>query len=384
MNFDLSPEHRQWQRIVADFCQSELKPHAREVDETGKLNWDALRKARDIGLLGMEIPEAYGGVEMDMLGIAIAMEELGRACGSTALSLAAHNGLGCAPIAKWGTDAQKEKYFPKLLSGEYLGSLALTEPGAGSDLSGGVQTVAVKDGDSWVINGSKAWITNAGIAPVITVLLRTDRDAGSRGFSMILVDTDAQGLTIHPPEHKMGVQGSPTHMLSFDNVRVPLDNLLGVEGRGFAQTMQILDGGRIGIGALSIGLAQAALDESLNYATQRRAFGKTISDHQAIQWMIADAAMEIDAARLMIYRAAWLKDEGKDFSKAAAMGKLLATEVAEKVSRNAIQIHGSYGYSREFPVERIYRDQRLMTIGEGTSEIQRMVIARRVLEDFRQ
>jgi butyryl-CoA dehydrogenase len=382
MDFELSQEHQMWQRVVRDFCEGEVKPHAAEVDETGQLHWETIRKMRDIGLLGLEIPEAYGGMEMDAIGIVIAMEELGRACGSTALSLAAHNGLGCAPIARWGTEAQKQRYFPQLLSGEALGALALTEPGAGSDLAGGVQTAAVREGDSWIIDGSKAWITNAGIAPVITVLLRTDKEAGTRGFSMILVETDAAGLTIHPPEKKMGLRGSPTHMLSFDEVRVPYDAALGEVGRGFAQTMQILDGGRIGIGALSVGLAQAALDESLKYATQRRAFGKAIADHQAIQWMIADAALEIEAARLMVYRAAWLKDQGKDFSKAAAMGKLMASEVAEKVSRNAIQIHGSYGYSREFPVERIYRDQRLMTIGEGTSEIQRMVIARRVLQEF--
>jgi alkylation response protein AidB-like acyl-CoA dehydrogenase len=384
MNFDLSPEHRQWQRAVADFCQSELAPRAAHTAETATLPWDALRKARDLGLLGMEIPEAHGGIALDALGVALAMEELGRACGSTALSLAAHNGLGCAPLAKWGTPEHHARYFPILLSGEKLGALALTEPGAGSDLAGGVQTYAERDGDSWIVRGSKAWITNAGIAPMITVLLRTDRDAGTRGFSMILVDTDAPGLTIHPPERKMGLTASPTHMLSFDAVRVPAENLLGVEGRGFGQTMQILDSGRIGIGALSIGLAQAALDESLKYATQRRAFGKAISEHQAIQWMIADAATEIDAARLLIYRAAWLKDEGRDFGKAAAMGKLKATEVAERVCHNAIQIHGSYGYSREFPVERLYRDQRLMTIGEGTSEIQRLVIARRVLETLRQ
>lgn len=382
MDFELSQEHQMWQRVVREFCEGEVKPHAAEVDETGQLHWETIRKMRDIGLLGLEIPEAYGGMEMDAIGIVIAMEELGRACGSTALSLAAHNGLGCAPIARWGTEAQKQRYFPQLLSGEALGALALTEPGAGSDLAGGVQTAAVREGDSWIIDGSKAWITNAGIAPVITVLLRTDKEAGTRGFSMILVETDAAGLTIHPPEKKMGLRGSPTHMLSFDEVRVPYDAALGEVGRGFAQTMQILDGGRIGIGALSVGLAQAALDESLKYATQRRAFGKAIADHQAIQWMIADAALEIEAARLMVYRAAWLKDQGKDFSKAAAMGKLMASEVAEKVSRNAIQIHGSYGYSREFPVERIYRDQRLMTIGEGTSEIQRMVIARRVLQEF--
>ncbi|MDL1900937.1 acyl-CoA dehydrogenase [Anaerolineae bacterium CFX9] len=383
MDFELSAEQKMWQRIVRDFCEAELRPHAAEVDESGILNWDAVRKMRDIGLLGLDVPEAYGGAAMNTIEIAIAIEEIGRACGSTGLSIAAHNGLGCAPIAKWGTQTQKERFLPRLLSGEVLGALALTEPGAGSDLSG-AQTSAVRDGDSWVIDGSKAWITNAGIAPVITVLLRTEKGTGSSGFSMMLVPTDSPGLTIGPPEKKMGLRGSPTYMLSFDGVRVPLDSILGEEGRGFQQTMQVLDSGRVGIGALSVGLAQAAFEESVRYATQRRAFGKAIAEHQAIQWMIADAALEIDAARLMVYRAAWLKDQGKPYSKQAAMAKLLASEVAEKVARNAIQIHGSYGYSREFPVERIYRDQRLMTIGEGTSEVQRMVIARRVLQEFDQ
>lgn len=382
MNFELSEEHRMWQRALRDFCEGEVKPYAAEVDETGKLHWDAIRKMVDIGLLGLNVPEDYGGIDMDALGIAIAMEELGRACGSTALSIAAHNGLGCAPIARWGTPEQKAAYLPRLTSGDFLGALALTEPSAGSDLAGGVQTSAVLEGDSWIIDGSKAWITNAGLAPVITVLLRTDKEAGTSGFSMMLVETSADGLTIHPPEKKMGLKGSPTQMLSFDEARVPQNAILGEQGRGFQQTMQILDSGRIGIGALSVGLAQAAFEEAVRYARQRRAFGKAIAEHQAIQWMIADAALEIDAARLLVYRAAWLKDQGKPFVKQAAMAKLMATEVAERVARNAIQIHGSYGYSREFPVERIYRDQRLMTIGEGTSEIQRLVIARRVLQEF--
>lgn len=381
MDFELEREYRLFQRTVRDFCESELKPYAAEVDESGTLRWEAVRKMADIGLLGLAIPEEYGGSNMDTLGTAIAMEELGRVCGSTALSVAAHNGLGCAPIARWGTQAQKERYFPKLLSGECLGSLALTEPGAGSDLGGGVQTHARRDGGAWVVNGHKAWITNAGIAPVVTVLLRTDREAGTRGFSMMLIEPGTEGFTVHPPEKKMGLKGSPTHMLTFENVRVPGDHLLGPEGHGFYQTMDTLDSGRVGIGALSIGLAQGAFEEAVKYATQRRAFGKPISDHQAIQWMLADAAVEIEAARLMVFKAAWLKDNDKDYTKQAAMAKLFASEIAEKVCRNAIQIHGSYGYSREFPVERMYRDERLMTIGEGTSEIQRLVIARRVLKE---
>jgi alkylation response protein AidB-like acyl-CoA dehydrogenase len=384
MDFELSQEHKMWQRTVRDFCEGEVKPHAAEVDETGSLHWDTIRKMRDVGLLGLEAPEEFGGVAMDTVGVVIAVEELGRACGSTALSISAHNGLGVAPITRWGTHEQRSKYLPMLLSGDHLGALALTEPGAGSDLAGGVQTTAKSNDRGWVIDGSKAWITNAGVAPVITVLLRTEPAAGTRGFSMMLVETQAQGVTIHPPEKKMGLKGSPTHMLTFEQVQVDAEAILGNAGHGFQQTMQTLNGGRIGIGALSLGLAQAAFEEAVKYAQQRRAFGKPISEHQAIQWMIADAALELDAARLLVYRAAWLKDNDKDFTKAAAMAKLKASEVAEKVCHNAIQILGSYGYSREFPVERIYRDQRLMSIGEGTSEIQRMVIARRVLQQFEQ
>jgi len=381
MDFEMNSEQRMWQKLVRDFCEAEVKPYAAEVDASGQLHWDSIRKMRDVGLLGLEVPEEYGGTGLDSIGVAIALEELGRACGSTGLSVTAHNGLGCGPIVHWGTPEQKARYLPVLTSGDVLGALALTETGAGSDLAGGVKTSAVRDGDSWVINGSKAWITNAGLAPAITVLVRTDPDAGTHGFSMLLVDRAAPGLAIHPPEKKMGLCGSPTQMISFDAVRVPLDAVIGEVGRGFQQTMRTLDNGRIGIGALSVGLAQAAYEAGKQYAKERHTFGKPISEHQAIQWMIADAALEIEAARLMVYRAAWLKDQGKDFTTAAAMAKLMASEVAEKTARNAIQIHGSYGYSREFPVERIYRDQRLMTIGEGTSEIQRMVIARRVLRD---
>ena len=382
MDFDLSPEQRMFQRAVHDFCAAEVKPYAAQVDETGELRWEAIRKMRDLGLTGMQVPEADGGAGLDTISMAIATEALGWACGSTALSVVAHNGLCCAPIANWGTPEQKARYLPRLLSGEVLGSLALTEPGAGSDLAGGVQTSARRDGDNWVINGHKAWITNPRYAPVVVTLVRTNKEAGTRGFSMLLVEPGTPGFTIHPAEKKMGLNGSTTHMLTFEEVRVPADALLGAEGRGFPQTMQTLDGGRVGIGALGVGLAQAAFEAAVRYAQERRAFGKPISEHQAIQWMIADAALEIEAARLMVYRAAWLKDQGRDFSKAAAMGKLMATEVAERVARNAIQIHGSYGYSREYPVERIYRDQRLMTIGEGTSEIQRLVIARHVLREM--
>lgn len=381
MDFDLSPEQRMFQRVVRDFAEADLAPHAAQIDHTGELHWAAIRKMPELGLLGMQVPEEYGGAGMDTISASIAVEELGRVCGSTALSVSAHNGLCCGPIVRWGTPAQKEKYLPKLTSGSVLGSLALTEPNAGSDLMS-ARTFAAREGDQYVINGAKAWITNAGVAPVIVTFLRTDKEAGTRGFSHLLVEPGTPGLTIHPPEKKMGLKGSPTHMISYDGVRVPAENVLGTVGRGFQQTMETLDSGRISIGALSVGLAQGAFEAAVKYAKQREAFGQKIADMQAIQWMIADAALEIDAARVMVHRAAWLKDQGRPFTKEAAMAKLFASEIAERVCFNAIQIHGSYGYSAEFPVERMYRDQRLMTIGEGTSQIQRLVIARRVLAEM--
>jgi butyryl-CoA dehydrogenase len=384
MHFELNEEQRMYRDAVRNFARKEIMPYAAEIDETGELRWEAIKKMPELGLTGLQVPEEYGGANLDGISAAIAIEEVGYACGSTGLSLAAHNGLCCFPITRWGTKEQKEKYLPKLTSGEVLGALALTEPNAGSDLAGGVRTSAVVEADSWIIDGHKAWITNPSVSPVVITLTRTHPDARpSRSLSMLLVESDADGLDIHAKEKKMGVQGSPTHQITYDNVRVPRETgVLGNEGEGFYQTMETLDGGRIGIGALCIGLAQAAMDHAIQYAKDREAFGKPIAKYQAIQWMIADAATEIDAARLMIYRAAWLKDQGKPFTKEAAMGKLLASEVAERVAFNAIQIHGSYGYSREFPVERIYRDQRLMTIGEGTSQIQRLVIARRVLDEY--
>src|SRR5258708_1754140 len=294
MEFDLTQEQKMYQRAVRDFCEGEIKPYAAEVDRTGELRMAAIRKMPNLGLTGLQVPEEYGGANLDTISAALAVEELGRACGSTGLSLAAHNGLCCSPITKWGSVAQKEKYLPQLTSGQTLGSLALTEPSAGSDLSGGVRTSAVKEGDSWIIDGSKAWITNPKYAPVVVTLCRTDKTAGTKGFSMILVEPGTAGFTLHAPEKKMGLKGSPTQMLSYDNVRVPLDSTLGPEGRGFHQTMETLDGGRIGIGALSIGLAQAAFEQAVKYAQQREAFGQKIENFQAIQWMIADAALEIN------------------------------------------------------------------------------------------
>ncbi|MGH2594162.1 MAG: acyl-CoA dehydrogenase family protein [Anaerolineae bacterium] len=381
MDFELTDEQKLFRRTVRDFAEAELKPRARHVDEKAEFNAEAVKKMGRLGLLGLNVPETYGGAGVDAISAAIAIEEIGRGCGSTGLAISAHNGLACAPIVLFGSDALKQKWLPPLATGSgRLGALALTEPGAGSDLAGGVKIFARRDGDDWVINGSKMWCTNASIADVIVTLCRTDKDGGSRSLSLIVVSSDAPGLHIGPPEKKMGLKGSPTHAVTYDGVRAPAANLLGEEGHGLPQTLKVLDGGRIGIGALAIGLAQAALEEAIKYAKERRTFGQPIAQHQAIQWMIADAATQIDAARLLVYRAAWLKQAGQPFTKEASMAKLFATEVAEKVCFNAIQVHGGYGYSAEFPVERIYRDQRLMTIGEGTSEVQRIVIARNVLD----
>lgn len=380
MNFELTPEQQEFRHIVHDFVAKEVKPKAHEVDETAQFNWPAVRKMGPLGLLGLEVPEEYGGAALDGVSAAIAIEELGWGCGSTALAVSAHNGLALGPIVRFGTEAQKRQWLPDLATGQgKLACLALTEPGAGSDLQGGVRTAAVKEGDSWIIDGSKMWMTNASIADVMVVLCRTDPAGGSRSLSQIIVPAGTPGITIGPAEKKMGLKGSPTHAVTFDEVRVPLENVLGPEGRGLQQTLATLDSGRVGIGALAVGLAQAAYEEALKYAHQRKTFGVAIANHQAIQWMLADATTEIQAARLMVYWAAWLKSLGRPYTKEAAMAKLFATEVSERVCRNAIQVHGGYGYSREFPVERLYRDTRLMTIGEGTSEIQRLVIARHIL-----
>jgi alkylation response protein AidB-like acyl-CoA dehydrogenase len=380
MNFDLSEEQAIWKKIAHDFVEKELRPKAREVDEKEEFNWEAVRKGGPVGLLGMSIPEEYGGSNVDSISNAIAMEELGWGCGSTALAFTAHNGLGTAPIALYGSEELKKKWLPLVADGKNkLGALALTEPGAGSDIQGGVITKAEKQGAEWIINGAKMWCTNAGIAEYIITLVRTDPRGGSKSLSMILVPTDSKGLKIGPAEKKMGLRGSPTHGVTYDNVRVPLGNLVGAEGHGLQQTLSTLDAGRISIGAISVGLAQAAMDAAVNYARERKAFGQAIAEFQAIQFKLSNMAMEIELARTMIYKTAWLKDQGRPYNKEAAIAKLFATEMAERVCYDAIQIHGGYGYSREYNVERMYRDARLMTIGEGTSEIQRLVIARHVL-----
>ena len=380
MDFDLNEEQRLWRSTVHDFVAREVKPKANQVDEEEAFNWQAVHKMGPLGLLGLNVPEEYGGAGMDAVSAAIAIEELGWGCGSTALAIAAHNGLGCAPIALFGSAELKGRFLPRVASGAgQLAALALTEPGAGSDLKGGVRTRAGLVGDQWVIDGPKMWVTNASLADFIVTLVRTDPKGGSRSLSLIVVPTDSPGLHIGPPEKKMGVKGSPAHPVTYENVRVPAGFLVGALGQGLPQTLAVLDGGRIGIAALAVGLAQAAFEEAVRYAKERQTFGVPLAKHQAIQWMLADATTEVQSARLMVYYAAWLKSQGRPFSAEASMAKLSATEMAERVCRDAIQVFGGYGYSRDYPVERIYRDARLMTIGEGTSEVQRMVIARHVL-----
>ncbi len=379
MDFDLNEEQRLWRDTVHAFAETELRPRAHEVDETGQPNWEAIRKMGPIGLLGLTVPEAYGGAGMDSISAVIAMEEIAWGCGSTALTLAAHNGLGILPLVNYGSETLKQTWLPRVTSGKgKLAALAMTEPGAGSDLKA-ITTRAERSGNEWVIRGAKMWCTNASIAEYIIVLARSRPETGSRALSMILVPTDTPGLHIGPPEKKMGLHGSPTHAVTFDNVHVPLENLIGEEGRGLQQALSTLDGGRITIAAIAVGLARAAFEAAVAYAKERHAFGQAIAEFEAIQWKLADSALEIELARNMVYKAAWLKDQKRPYSREAAMAKLYASEMAERVCYHAIQIHGGYGYSRDYPVERLYRDARLMTIGEGTSEIQRLVIARHVL-----
>jgi butyryl-CoA dehydrogenase len=381
MDFSFNDEQRLWQQTVHDFCENEIRPYAAELDAEARFRPEAIPSLAALGLLGLNIPEAFGGAGVDAVSAALALEELGWACGGTALSVAAHNGLCCAPISAFGTDDQKSSWLPGLATGETgLGALALTEPGAGSDLAGGVATRASLEGDTWEINGTKAWITNASLAPLFVVLCRTDPERESHALSMIVVPSDADGVHIHPAEKKMGMRASPTHAIAFDHVRVPADHLLGERGQGLKQTLQILDGGRVGIAAMALGMTRAALEDAVRYADERQTFGRPLKGHQAIQFMLADAATQLEASRWLVYRSAWLKGRGENYTLAAAMAKLVASETAERVSRDAIQVLGSYGYSQDYPVERVYRDARLLTIGEGTSEVQRMVIARRLLD----
>lgn len=380
MQFDLTDEQQLVRQAVRAFAERELMLRARHVDESGMIDPLIWRKMGELGLMGLPFPEEYGGAGADMVSTAIAIEEVARACGSTALSYAAHLGLGCAPIALFGTPTQKQRFLAPAARGETLGAFGLTEPHAGSD-AGATRTTARLEGDTWVINGAKMWITNAAIAGHLIVTAVTDPDARHR-ISAILVPVGTPGLSFGQPEAKMGLRGSPTYAVMLEDVRVPAENLLGERGRGLQQFLQVLDGGRVGIGAMAIGLAQASYEAARSYARERSAFGKPIGAFESVSNMIADMAVGLEAARLLIYQAAWLRDQGRPYSRQAAIAKLYASEVGERICRDAIQILGGYGYSAEFPVERIYRDQRLLTIGEGTSEILRVVIARHDLGAF--
>ena len=378
MEFELNEEQRMVRSMVRDLSQNEFAPRAAQVDSTEAFPAENIDRLAQLGLMGLPYPEAYGGGGGDYVSYALAVEEIARGCGSTALVYAAHVSLGCGPIYAFGNEEQKQKWLPRLCSGQGLAAFGLTEPQAGSD-AGATRTTAVRDGGDYVLNGSKMWITSGALADVVNCTAKTDPEAGTKGISCFLVEKGTPGFIPGKDEPKMGLKGSVTSALALENCRVPASTLLGEEGQGFRQMLITLDSGRISIGAMALGLGQAALDEATRYAKERVQFGQPIANFQAIQWMIADMATEIDAARLMVYRAAAMKEAGLRFTKEAAMAKLYASEVAERVAFKAIQIHGGYGYSREYPVERIYRDQRLCAIGEGTSEIQRLVIARQIL-----
>lgn len=378
MNFDLTKEQQMMRDMVRDFAMNEIAPKAAEVDRTGEFPLETFKKMGRLGLLGIPFPERYGGVGGDTVSYALAVEEVGRACGGTGLSYAAAVSLGASPIYYFGTEEQKQKYLVPLASGRALGAFGLTEPNAGSD-AGGTQTRAVLDGNEYVINGSKCFITNASYAKTVIVTAVTGRtETGKNIVSAIIVPTGTPGFRVGKEYEKLGLRGSNTAELILEDVRVPQENLLGDPQKGFKQFLYTLDGGRISIGALSVGIAQAALDASLRYAKERVQFGQSISKFQAIQFKLADMATHIELARNMVLKAAWLKDNSRPFTKEAAMAKLFASEICMRACDQAIQIHGGYGYVKEYPVERYLRDAKLMEIGEGTSEIQRMVIARQL------
>ncbi|KHF39175.1 acyl-CoA dehydrogenase family protein [Halalkalibacter okhensis] len=378
MDFELTKEQRIVQDMVRHFARSEIVPNAENWDKNATFPKEVFKKMGELGLLGLPFPEEYGGAGADTITYALAVEEIGRACGGTGLSYAAAVSLGASPIYYFGTEEQKQTYLIPLAKGEALGSFGLTEPNAGSD-AGGTRTTAVLDGDEFVINGEKCWITNAGYAKCVIVTAVTGVDSnGKKIISAFIVPTGMEGFHIRCDYDKMGVRASNTCELVLENVRVPKDHLLGDPSKGFKQFLYTLDGGRISIAALAVGIAQAAFDKALTYAKERKQFGRTLSHFQAIQFKLADMAMEIELARNMVQKAAWLKDKNKPFSKEAAFAKLFASETATRVCNEALQIHGGYGYMREYGIERMLRDAKLMEIGEGTSEIQRLVIARQL------
>jgi alkylation response protein AidB-like acyl-CoA dehydrogenase len=377
----LNENQKMIRQMARDFANAKIAPIAQEIDRTAEFPEATVKEMGSLGLLGLTVAEEFGGVGADVTSYALVVEEISRVCGSHGLTVAAHNSLGCWPIYAFGTDEQKTTWLPKAATGEWLLSFGLTEAGAGSD-AGGTKTTAVRDGDQWVLNGSKMWITNSHYAGALIITAKTDLEAtGSRGISAFIVPTDTPGFTVEKKEDKLGMRASDTAPLTLEDVRIPASALLGNENEGFKYFMMTLDGGRISIAAVALGLAVGAYETAKAYAKERRQFGKPIASFQAIEFMLADMATQIQASRLLTYEACRLKDAGQAFGQMAAMAKLHASETAMFVTDRAIQILGGYGYTREYPVERFYRDAKLCTIGEGTSEIQRMVIGRQELSE---
>jgi alkylation response protein AidB-like acyl-CoA dehydrogenase len=378
MDFRPTDDQALLRRSIREFAETEIRPHVREWDEEQHFPAELIPKMAALGLMGIQFPEQYGGAGMSAIDYCICIEEIARVDPSVALSLAAHNGLCSSHIALFGTEEQKQKFLAPLARGEKVGAWGLTESTSGSDAAG-MRTVATRAGTCWVLNGSKTFTTHGRVGNTMVVMAVTDRAAGTKGISAFIVEQGTQGMTPGKKEDKLGMRASDTSEVIYDNCRIPGDQLLGAEGQGFVNTMQVLDAGRIGIAALSVGLAQGAYEAALAYARQRKAFGKTISSFQAIQWKLADAATKIEGARLLTYRAAFLKDRGGRTTLESSMAKLYASEVAVRVAEDGVQIHGGYGFVKDYPAEKYFRDVKLLTIGEGTSEIQRLVIARRLL-----
>lgn len=379
MDLKLTEEQEMIRKMARDFAEKEVEPVAAEMDEKGEVHMGNVRKMAQLGFLGLTTPEEYGGAGLDSVSYVIAIEELSKACASTAIVMAVQNSLVNYILFKFGTEEQRQKYLTGLAQGEKIGAFALTEPGAGTDAAA-QQTTAVRDGDHYVINGTKHFITNGGFADIVLLFAMTDKSAGHRGISCFIVEKGTPGFSVGKHENKMGIRASNTCELIFEDCKVPAENRLGDEGMGFKIAMVALDAGRVGVGAQAVGIAQAALDKATEYAKTRVQFGQPIASFQAIQFMLADMATQVEAARLLVYSAALKKDSGERFSKEASMAKLFASEVAGFVTTKAIQIHGGYGYMKEYPVERYFRDAKITELYEGTSEVQRMVIASNLLK----
>ncbi|MFD1347872.1 acyl-CoA dehydrogenase [Oceanobacillus caeni] len=377
MNFQLTEEQQMLRKMVRDFAEKEVEPTAAERDEEERFDRSIFDKMAELGLTGIPWPEEYGGIESDYVSYVIAVEELSRVCASTGVTLSAHLSLASWPIFKYGNEQQKKNFLTRLATGEALGAYALSEPGAGSDVAS-MKTVAKRDGNDYILSGSKVWITNGGVADIYIVFAKTDSDAKHKGISAFIVEKGTEGFSFGKKEKKLGIRSSPTTELIFENCRIPKENMLGAEGDGFKIAMTTLDGGRNGIAAQALGIAQGALDAAVNYAKEREQFGKPIAVNQGISFKLADMATEIEAARLLTYQAAWLESEGLPYGKASAMSKLFAGDTAMKATVEAVQIFGGYGYTKDYPVERYMRDAKITQIYEGTNEIQRLVIGRMV------